>query len=95
MIVRISGIGQYELNDQAVRQLDQLDTALTNAMNEGDAEEFSRQLSQIVQLVQSQGGQIADDRVVPSDVIVPPEDITLEEARQYMTDEGLMQPLPA
>jgi len=32
---------------------------------------------------------------VPSDIIVPPEDVSMDEAQQFFTDEGLMQPLPA
>jgi hypothetical protein len=33
--------------------------------------------------------------VVPSEVIIPPRDIDLEEARNFFTDEGLMSPIPA
>jgi hypothetical protein len=95
MIVRISGTGQYELNDDAVRKLDELDTCLTDAYQSGSDTEFRSCLHDTITFVQQNGTQVGDDRVVPSDVIIPPDDSGLEDARSYMTDEGLMQPLEA
>ena len=95
MIVRISGLGQYELDDQAVRRLDELDTALTAALNENQEERFHQLLQEAITFVQQGGKEVAADTVVPSEVIIPPEDITLQEAHRFFTDEGLMQPLPA
>jgi hypothetical protein len=95
VIVRVSGIGQYELDDDGVRKLDELDTALTNALNAGQEDEFHRALAATIEFVCGTGKSLSDDRVVPSDVIVPPEDVTLEEAQSFFTDEGLMEPLPA
>lgn len=95
MIVRISGTGQYRLDDDAVRKLDALDTTLTEAVNNGDEETFKSTLSQTIEFIRNSGTPIPDDELVPSEVIVPPEDVTLEEARGFFTDEGLMAPLPA
>lgn len=95
MIVRISGVGQFELNDTATRKLDELDTQITDALNRGDEAQFTQFLQQIIDMVRTEGMAVPDDTIVPSDVKVPPEDTTLEEARSYFTDEGLMAPLPA
>ena len=95
MIVRISGTGQYELDDTAVRKLDELDTALTTAIHENNEADFHRLLHETVQFVQSTGKGVPDDQIVPSEVIIPPDDSSLAEAKAYFTDEGLMQPLPA
>jgi hypothetical protein len=95
VIVRISGTGQYELDDAGVRKLDELDTKLTNALHSGQEREFHQLLHETIQFVQQNGKEVPDDTVVPSDVIVPPEDVTLAEAQNFFTDEGLMQPLPA
>jgi hypothetical protein len=95
VIVRISGLGQYELDDAGVRTLDKLDDQITSALNAGDEQGFHQHLQEIIRFVQSEGKEVAADQVIPSDVIVPPEDITLEEARRFFTDEGLMHPLPA
>ena len=95
MIVRISGIGQYELDDAGTRKLDELDTALTAALDASREEDFHRYLHETIQFICSNGKEVPVDRVVPSDVIVPPEDVTMDEAKSFFTDEGLMQPLPA
>ena len=95
MIVRISGTGQFELDDSGVRELDRLDTDLTAALNANDADRFHALLAQTIAFVKDEGSEIADDRIVGSEVIIPPDDVTLQEAHQFFTDEGLMAPLPA
>jgi hypothetical protein len=95
MIVRISGTGQYELDDDAVKKLDELDTALTNAYHDGSDAEFRACLHNAVTFVEQAGKPVPHEQVVPSDVIIPPDDSGLEDAKDFMSDEGLMQPLEA
>jgi len=95
VIVRISGTGQFELDDSGVRELDRLDTALTEALQSNQQEKFREVLAQTIAFVRDHGASVADERVVGSEVIIPPEDVTMEEAQQFFTDEGLMAPLPA
>ena len=95
MIVRISGTGQFELDDTAVRRLDELDTALTDAYAANDDAQFRACLGETITFIRETGTPVPDEQVVPSEVIVPAEDSGLEDARDYMSDEGLMQPLEA
>jgi hypothetical protein len=95
MIVRISGTGQFDLENEAVDRLHQLDAELTKVMDARDETRFHEVLSSIINLVQNEGEPLSHDTVVPSDVIVPPEDITLDEAHGFFTDEGLLHPVPA
>ena len=95
MIVRISGTGQFELDDSGVRELDRFDTELTAALNSDNADRFHSLLAQTIAFVKERGAEVADDRIVGSEVIIPPDDVTLAEAHQFFTDEGLMAPLPA
>jgi hypothetical protein len=95
VIVRISGEGQYELDDSGVRKLDELDTALTDALNAGDEQTFHQLLRSTIDFIRQTGTEVPHDTVVPSEVIVPPDDTTMEEAKKFFTDEGLMAPLPA
>ena len=94
MIVRISSVGQYELDDDAVTTLDKLDTRLTEALHAGNESEFHAALHETISFVQ-RGKEVPHDQLVPSDVVIPPDDITLAEAKDFFTDEGLMAPLPA
>jgi len=95
MIVRISGHGQFELDDAAVHHLEDLDTTLTAALHAGQEAEFHRLLASTIGYIEGNGKPLSHERVAPSDVIVPPEDVSMDEAQQFFTDEGLMQPLPA
>jgi hypothetical protein len=95
MIVRISGEGQFELDDEESRELNTLDQRLVDALNAGDVASFHSALDETVRFVEERGDPVPHDRVVPSEVIIPPRDIDLEEARNFFTDEGLMSPIPA
>jgi len=95
VIVRISGTGQFEIDDAELKQLDTLDTKLTEALNAGDEDAFHRYLHEMIQSVLENGTPLPHDRVEPSQAILPPEDMSLEEARRFCTDEGLLEPLPA
>jgi hypothetical protein len=95
MIVRISGTGQFDLEADAVQKLHELDAELTKAMHAHDERDFHATLASIISLVQEKGKPVGHDIVVPSEVIVPPEDVTLEEAYRFFTDEGLLHPVPA
>jgi hypothetical protein len=44
----------------------------------------------MLELVGRDGERIADDELVESDVILPPRDVTFEEAREEFTGEGLL-----
>lgn len=96
MIVRISGGGgQFELDDQAAHQLEGMDQALTSALHAGQEEEFHRVLQSLITYVCEHGKEVSHDTVVPSDLIIPPEDMTMEEAGRMLTDEGFLHPVPA
>ena len=95
MIVRISGEGQYELGDAVGRKLEDLDTALTTALEKDQEKEFHALLHTTLSLVREQGKAVPQDVVVPSTVIIPPEDVTLAEAHRFFTDEGFLQPVHA
>jgi hypothetical protein len=44
----------------------------------------------MLELVANDGNEIPDDELVESDVILPPRDITFEEAQGEFTGEGLI-----
>lgn len=95
MIVRIQGEGQYELNDNSRAKLEDLDSQLFSAVDTENAEAFHESLTSVLNLVTETGARVADDRVVPSDLILPASDTSLDEARALFTDEGLLHPVEA
>ncbi len=95
MIVRIQGEGQYELDDDARQRLDELDGQLFKAVDTQDSPNFHKVLKALVDLIEERGTKVPNDRVVPSDLILPPSDISVIEAKRLFTDEGYLQPVEA
>ena len=94
MIVRLMGEGQYRVDDGLREQLNELDDLAGAALEAGDEPELDARLDQIFALVQREGERLSDDDLSPSDAIVPPSDMTLEETRQLMTAEGFIPDIP-
>jgi len=90
VIVRIAGEGQFEVSDDVVTQLNELDNRAVSAVEAGDVAGFEDVFRQMIQLIESDGSPLPDDSLAASDVIVPPRDITFDEARAEFTGEGLI-----
>jgi hypothetical protein len=95
MIVRLMGEGQFELDEAVCDALNAHDDAAVAALEAGDEEQFREHLRQLAQAVRDQGSPLPDADLHPSDVIVPPDDLSLEEARELFSGEGLIPDLPA
>ncbi len=88
MIVRIMGEGQFELPDDAMERLNELDDALEAALEEPQG--FTPALVALLDSVRAVGRRVADDELVESEVILPAAESTAEEVRAMLTDEGLI-----
>lgn len=95
MIVRVSGLGQFELGDEATHRLEALDIELTAALHASEESEFHRLLHQTIEFVRNTGTEVPHERVVPSQVVIPPEDVTMQEAQSFFTNEDLLHPVQA
>jgi hypothetical protein len=94
VIVRLMGEGQYRVADSVVERLNELDERATAAVEAGDEPTLDKHLDEMAELVRAEGEKLPDEDLSPSDAIVPPSDLTLEETRQLMTTEGLIPDLP-
>jgi hypothetical protein len=90
VIVRISGEGQFRLPDEDAERLNELDNRAVAAVEQGDQEQFHQLWAEMLDLVASDGNALDDDELVESDVILPPRDVTFEEACGEFTGEGLI-----
>jgi hypothetical protein len=90
VIVRISGEGQYKLPDEDADRLNELDNRAVSAVEQGDETGFKELWSQMLEIVASDGNAVNDDDLVESDVILPPRDISFDEARGEFTGDGLI-----
>ena len=89
MIVRIATEGQYELDGDGA-ELDELDRAAVSACEGGDEAHFHDSYARLLDHVRSHGRLVGEDYLGGSDLILPPPDVSLEEARKEFSGEGLI-----
>ena len=90
MIIRILGEGQFDVADHAIDQLNELDSALENAVEAGDEAAFSAALGELLDGVRSAGVAHDADALDESDLILPPSDASIDEVRAMLDDDGLI-----
>lgn len=90
MIVRIATEGQYEVQEGAIATLNELDNEAVAACDAGDDERFKTSYAKLLDLVRMQGRPLAEDELEGSDLIMPPPDVSLEEAKAEFSGEGLI-----
>jgi hypothetical protein len=90
VIVRIANEGQYELLGSDEETLNELDGNAVAACEAGDEQQFRDAFGRLLEFVRTNGQPVPEDQLGPSDVILPPPDISLEEARTEFTGEGLI-----
>ena len=94
MIVRLMGEGQYRVDDSVIDGLNELDAQVEQAVQQGDEEGLRRLLATMASSVRERGERLADDDLSASDLIIPPDDLSLEEAQELFSGEGLIPDLP-
>jgi hypothetical protein len=95
VIVRLMGEGQFEIDDEVAKGLNDLDEQAAEAVERGDEGQLRELLGRMSEAVRTNGTRVADEELAASDAIVPPDDLSLVEARQLFEDEGLIPDLPA
>jgi PspA-Associated protein len=90
VIVRLATEGQYEVPDDATAELNELDNQAVSACETADDATFREVFGRLVAYVRSHGTKVGDDELVASDIILPPPDVSLEEARAEFQGEGLI-----
>jgi hypothetical protein len=95
VIVRVMGEGQFEIDDEVAKGLNELDEQAEQALEAGDTEQLAELLERMAEAVRTNGARVPDEDLTPSEGIVPPPDLTLEEAKELFEGEGLIPDLPA
>ena len=90
MIVRIATEDQYRLPDEDAERLNTLDNDAVAAVDAGDEERFHAIFAEMLELVRTHGKELGDDELEESDVILPPPDLSFDEAAHEFTGDGLI-----
>jgi hypothetical protein len=90
VIVRIATEGQYEVPDSLYDELNRLDNDAVAAIEAADETRFVESFGALLQLVRERGTPLGDDNLDESAIILPPPDLTLAEAEEEFTGDGLL-----
>ena len=89
MIVRIATERQYRFPDDQLERLNELDDAVVDAVDAGDEAEFERRFAALLDYAR-RGEPLEEGDLTPSDLILPPPDLSIAEAASDFSGDGLI-----
>jgi phage regulator Rha-like protein len=84
------GEGQFEIEKKHVEELNKIDNNIVNIVNRGDEKTFKTEFRKLTDYARKNGKKLEDKTIKPSDIILPPADLTFEEAKKIFSGEGLI-----
>ncbi len=90
MIVRLMGEGQYEIDKKHFDELNRIDNNIVKLVTKGDDKAFKSEFKKLADYVHKFGKKMPDNVLKPSDLIIPPADLTVDEAREIFRGDGLI-----
>ncbi len=90
MIVRISSEGQYRMQSAHLDHLNEIDNAIVETVAKGEEGEFNRLFAELLTFIRQHGQRLPDTVLEGSDIILPPPDTTLAEARELFRGQGAL-----
>jgi hypothetical protein len=94
VIVRIFNEDQFRLDESHHAKLDELDDLVVAAVEADDEDKFHESFEELLDYVRKNGEVLGDEELEASDFILPPADLSLAEAREEFTGEGLIPDPP-
>jgi hypothetical protein len=71
--------------------LNQIDNRIVDLVEEGKAEEFQKELAKLISEIKKNGEPVEAEEITESDIIVPPADLSLEEAKDIFKGSGIFK----
>ena len=90
MIVRIMTEGQYDLPGAYIDDLNKIDNDLVEVVEQENEAEFATLLKKMLDLVRDNSTPVPVEELVESDLVLPEPDLTLIEAEEIFTGEGIV-----
>jgi hypothetical protein len=85
------GEGQYRAPEALCDELNQIDNRIVDLVEEGKADGFRKKLSKLIFEIKEKGEAIEAEEILQSDIIVPPWDLSLEEAKAVFKGSGIFE----
>ncbi len=90
MIIRILSEGQFDVPDDGIDALNELDANLEAAIAAGDEASFAAALGALLDRVRQLGAPVALDALIASDLVLPHDSATLHEVKDLLAEDGLI-----
>ncbi len=94
MIVRLMGEGQWRVDDTLRARLEELDAETERAAEVGDEEALHAALRALHAAVRDGGEKLDHAHLAASDAVIPPEDLSLDDARALLAGQDIFPDLP-
>jgi hypothetical protein len=90
MIIRILNENQYIVPSLYYDDINKIDNEIVKLIAKGDKNGFQKKYGELIAIIRKNGVPLDPKTLKESDLIVPPADITFEEARKIFVGEGLI-----
>jgi hypothetical protein len=87
VIVRILGEGQYNVDDEHLDQIEELEGQLDAAIQSNDEDAFAGLLESVINAVRENGTPVGAETIAPSTLTIPHEGATIAEVRELLAEE--------
>lgn len=91
MIIRILGEGQFKLDDKHLDRLNKIDNEIVEHVSKSNKVEFRKDLAKLITIIKKEGEPLDPVEIVPSDIIIPPGDMSIAEAKKVFCGQGLIE----
>ena len=91
-IIRVLGQGQFSVNSETLRKLNSIDNSIVRKLETENLtdQEFKLKMEQMGEIVTKKGKLLDPKVIVSSDIILPGNDLTIEEANKFFHGEGII-----
>ena len=91
MIVRIMEEGQFRIPSSLLDELNVIDNRIVDYVAKENESDFKKELGKLIAMIKENGKPLDDAEIMESDLIVPPADLTLQEAADIFSGDGLIE----
>lgn len=91
-IIRVLGMGQFSVDSETLRKLNSIDNSIVRKLETENLtdQEFKLKMEQLEEIVTKKGKLLDPKVIVSSDIILPGNDLTIEEANKFFHGEGII-----
>jgi len=91
-IIRVLGQGQFSVDSETLRKLNSIDNSIVRKFETENLtdQEFKLKMEQLEEIVTKKGKLLDPKVIVSSDIILPGNDLTIEEANKFFHGEGII-----